>query len=230
MKRINTIKFILGIGAGLFLTGCSMLSPVSVNPMHNYQVTQLNPNTVHGKSTNMTLLVAIPTTAPGYESGSMAYMEQPYQLTYFTQNRWLSSPAAMLQPLLVQSLQNTKRYKAVVASPYAGFSDMRLDVVVVDFYQDFTQKPSREKVTVLVQLINLHTHRMIASTHFSTSVAAPSEDPYGGVIAANRAVAQLLGQIAQFAVKNSQQIKPLSVSQQMERLKFERYEGSGVDS
>lgn len=222
--RMNTYLKMAILSSCVLLAGCSFMSPVSVEPMKSYRLTQINPNTLHATPSNMTLLVSIPTTAPGYESSMMAYVEQPYQITYFTKNRWVSAPAGMLAPLLVQSLQNTGRFKAVIAAPYAGFSDVRLDVVVIDFYQDFTQKPSRERVTLLAQLVDLHTHRVIAKTRMAEVVLAASEDPYGGVVAANQAVAQALGQLAQFVVKNTahMQATKQTVPAQITALKAER--------
>ncbi len=209
--------------ASALLSGCSIMSPVDITPMNSYRLTAVAPQSAPVKSSNMTMLVSIPETVPGYESNAMAYVKQRYELAYFTENRWVSSPSAMLGPLLVESLQNTHRFRAVAETPYAGFSDVRLDANLTDLYQDFTVKPSREVVGLSVTLVDLHTHRTLTSEKFRDVEVAPEDTPYGGVIAANRAVSKLLGNINDFVLKNTMHMSaPPTIQAQITALEYER--------
>ena len=46
-----------------------------------------------------------------------------------------------------------------------------------------------------MQLIELRGHRPLGTREFSALEEAPNEDPYGGVLAANRAVTEILKQV-----------------------------------
>jgi len=65
--------------------------------------------------------------------------------------------------------------------------------------QEFFQRPSRVRVTVRMQLVELKESRIAGVRMFEAVEDAPSDDPYGGVTAANRATAALLGQVASWA-------------------------------
>lgn len=186
------------------LAGCSsLLSPLPDKPSTTYIINTVNPDTIHARKTDHTLLVTTPLSNPSYSSNSIVYVVRPFELNAFAKSRWIEPPAQMLTPLLVRSLQNTGHFKAVIASPFAGQTDFRLDTQLISLQQDFLQKPSRVRVAITAQLIRTSTQEVIASKRFETVAIAPCDNPYGGVVAANRAVATLLQQITEFTVLKS---------------------------
>jgi cholesterol transport system auxiliary component len=54
---------------------------------------------------------------------------------------------------------------------------------------------------VRAQLIDVGARRVLASAEFDETEVAPSDDPYGGVIAANRALGRLLERLAEFCAE-----------------------------
>jgi cholesterol transport system auxiliary component len=54
------------------------------------------------------------------------------------------------------------------------------------------------RFTLRAQLIDVDARRVLASAEFDETEVAPSDDPYGGVLAANRALARLLERLAAF--------------------------------
>jgi cholesterol transport system auxiliary component len=150
-----------------------------------------------------TVFVSQPDAAPGANTQKMAYVKEAYQLEYFTKNQWVDKPANMLLPLIVQTLQNTHRFKAVVGAPFSGVSDLRLDTTVLALRQNFMTKPGEEDLVVYAQLIRTSTQEVIASQRFAVQTPVANATPYGGVQAANQAVAVFLQQLTQFVLKNS---------------------------
>jgi cholesterol transport system auxiliary component len=104
----------------------------------------------------------------------------------------------MLAPLLAQALEQSGGFRAVVQSPSLATAQLRLDTELVRLQQDFSARPSRVQLTLRAQLIDTDTRRVLAAAEFDESEAAPTDDPYGGVIAANRALARLLERVAAF--------------------------------
>lgn len=107
----------------------------------------------------------------------------------------------MLAPLLAQALEQSGTLRGVVQAPGGAAADLRLDVENVRLVQDFSTRPSRIRFTLRAQLIDIGARRMLATREFDEIESAPSDDPYGGVIAANRALERLLGQLAEFCAE-----------------------------
>ena len=64
--------------------------------------------------------------------------------------------------------------------------------------QEFTSQPSHVRFTLRAYLVDSVTRRVIASREFDAAIATTSDDPYGGVVAANRAVHAVLDQLENF--------------------------------
>jgi cholesterol transport system auxiliary component len=133
----------------------------------------------------------------------MAYLRQPHELDYFSFNRWADTPSRMLGPLLAQAVEQTGSFRAIVQTPGVVPSDIRLDTELIRLQQDFGTQPSRIQLTLRAQLIDVVGKRVIAVKTFDETENAASDDAYGGVIAANRAVKRVLSQLADFCVNES---------------------------
>jgi cholesterol transport system auxiliary component len=150
---------------------------------------------------DLVLEVSAPRARPGFDTPLMAYTQRPNALEYFAKNRWADTPARMLAPLLAQALERAGGFRAVVQAPSTAIADLRLDTELVRLEQDFAARPSQIRFTLRAQLIDVATRRVLASAEFDEAEAAPSDDPYGGVIAANRALGRLLGRLADFCAE-----------------------------
>ena len=133
----------------------------------------------------------------------MAYVERPYTLDFFTRSRWVDAPPRLLGPLIVSCLGQTRAFRAATLGPTSLAADWRLDVDLESFEQQFTRSPSEYRVALRVQLVNLRTGAIVDQRSFEGAAAAPSDDPYGGVVAANRALARLLGELTAFCAAHA---------------------------
>ena len=149
------------------------------------------------------LLVAAPQARPGFDTARMAYVRQANEIDYFARHRWIDSPARMLAPLLVQSLEATGNFSAVLLAPTVARTQWRLETEIVKMQQEFLQVPSRAHLVLRAQLIEVSSQRAVASRLFDVSVAAGSEDARGGVQAMNAALNQALQQLAHWASEST---------------------------
>lgn len=200
MKQLNFIFLIL---LSITISSCS-LSPIKQPPESIYI---LNPTTsTHSKLTvtdKRIILVMQPETVPFYNTSQMAYSLKPYQISYYAENRWGGTPAQMLEPLIAESLQNTRHFYAVATPPFTGHYDYILNTKVMKLLQDFTYRPAQLRFIVRAQLSRSSTGQVIATKQFSINEPLRSNTPYGGVIAANRATATLLKQLSLFCVEKT---------------------------
>jgi cholesterol transport system auxiliary component len=149
------------------------------------------------------LLVNSPSAAPGYDSARMMYVRQPGMLESFTQSAWVDTPARMLTPLLVQSLQRSGQFRAVLAAPSAALADLRLEIAIVRLQHDFLQLPSQVLLSLRGTLVDNSSREVLAWHTFDVRENAPSNDAGGGAAAARAAVQAALLALVQW-------LKPLA--------------------
>ncbi|HSJ47638.1 MAG TPA: ABC-type transport auxiliary lipoprotein family protein, partial [Gammaproteobacteria bacterium] len=144
------------------------------------------------------LLVTRPLARVELDTPRMAYRKQDYQLRYFARSRWADIPAQLLLPGLVEALEASGHFGAVVRVGSAARPDLRLDVELLEFSQDFRVTPSEFQLRLRLQLVDLETRAVLASRLFSTHAAAPERSPRGVAAAANAAWQTLLPELVAF--------------------------------
>jgi cholesterol transport system auxiliary component len=154
-------------------------------------------------ATGLTLIVATPHAAAGFDSRRMMYLRRGDELEYFAHNEWIDTPARMLAPLIVAAVEARGAYRAVVLTPSPATGQVRLETEILRLQQEFLGAPSRVRFTLRAQLVESGTRRVVASREFEAVAAAPSENPRGGVTAAHEAVRKVLGEVADFCVHNA---------------------------
>jgi cholesterol transport system auxiliary component len=108
----------------------------------------------------------------------------------------------MIYPLMVQSLQKTGFFHAVMSSTYSLGADYRLDTQLLSLEQNFIKKPSVLEFSAKVVLTNITDNKVIASRIINQQIPCPSDTPYGGVIAANKATRQFTEIMTGFVVSH----------------------------
>ena len=144
------------------------------------------------------LLVSPPGVRAGLDSPRIAYVQRPFELSYFARSEWADTPARMLQPLLVQSLEGSGAFQAVVAGPSPAVADLRLETEVLALQQEFLSTPSVARVALRAQVVDPASRRVVATDTFEAVEPADSADPYGGVVATNRALGRVLAELTAF--------------------------------
>jgi cholesterol transport system auxiliary component len=185
--------------AVLLVTACAGLQPPPAQPVSTYLL-EAQPAVARDASRrDLALAVSTPRARAGFDSPQMAYVRRPHELEYFANNRWADAPARMLAPLITQALERSGSWRSVLHNPSVASADLRLDTELVRLVQDFTAPPSRIRITLRAELIDTASGRVLAVREFDEVEVAPRDDPYGGVLAANRGLERLLGNLAGFA-------------------------------
>lgn len=136
-----------------------------------------------------------------FASPRIIYVREAHKLEYFAHSEWID-------PLLVAAISNTGIFRAVVLTPSAAASDLRLDTKIIRLQHEFGTLPSHARFTLRAYLVDNKTRQVLAWREFDTTVAAASENPYGGVVAVNRAVAIMLENLAIFFDKEARNAVP----------------------
>ena len=189
------------------LCACSSLRPTATPPPSFYSLdaaaapsasTGAMPASVPGSAPSAapTLIINPPHAAAGFDSQRIIYTRAAQKLEYFAHSEWVDPPARMLAPLLVAAAVRTGAFNAVVTTPGAAAGDLRLDTEIVRLLQQFGSGPSQVRFTLRASLVDERTRRVLVAREFDATLAADSDDPYGGVLAAGRVVQDVLRQLA----------------------------------
>ncbi|QMT60810.1 ABC-type transport auxiliary lipoprotein family protein [Legionella sp. PC997] len=196
MKKLTV--FLVGLSTAL-LSACS---PVKVSVKNQYQLNAYSSKQLVKEPMPITLLVTPPDAAAGYQTEQMLYSKKPYELAPFAKNAWVNPPADMLYPLILQSLQRTNLFKAVTSNAYTLGVNYRLDTQLLALEQNFLKKPSVLEFSAKMVLTHVSDNKVLASKIINLQIPCPSDTPYGGVIAANRATQQFTAILAHFVVSH----------------------------
>jgi cholesterol transport system auxiliary component len=182
--------------AALLLAGCAPLQPPEMPGTYVLDA-RLAP-AARKPAPEASVALGVPRARPGFDTAQMAYVRRAHEIEYFAKHRWADTPARMLAPLLVEALEQSGGFRSVTQAPGAVAAGLRLEVEIARLYQDFTARPSRIRFTLRAQVIDAGTRQVLATREFDETEAAPSDDAYGGVVAANRALERLLRQVVDF--------------------------------
>jgi cholesterol transport system auxiliary component len=211
----SCFRYLFGLSFVCLLSSCSLLTPNKVDQISVYSLAGENSSVgLEGKGNRQdklrnseapTILLSMPHAAAGFETSQIVYVRQMFQLEYFSLSQWAAPPPAMLLPLMSQALERTGDFKAVLQSPSRASGQLRLDLEIVRLQHEFFRTPSQVHFTLRAHLIDIASRRVIAWQEFDAAVAATSEDPYGGVVAANQVARLLVDQVADFCVRTHRQ-------------------------
>jgi len=200
MKKL----FVLA-AALLFLSACSMFSPVKSETPTTYLINAAPHPATQKTNNSLSLLVNTPDGNPVYNTTAIAYTVHPYQIGYFVKSAWAETPAQMLQPLLIQTLRRTHYFHQVGSASNLSQYGYILNTHIIELEQDFSRIPPLLHFVLSVEIINASTNQILASKEFNTYELITRNDTYTGVVATNRAVARIMGQLASFTVKTLEQ-------------------------
>ncbi len=180
------------------LAGCSLVSPPKSEPA-TALLSKVPDNIPHEAGDESTLLVLRPEVSAAYNTTRMAYSVKPYQLAYYRDNQWAATPAQMIQPLLVQTLQQTGMFRAIMSPPESGHPNYALRTEIMELVQDYAAGPPVLKLALHVELLNA-SGQAVADREISKQEPMRDSTSYAGVNAANDALANALREAAQFVM------------------------------
>ena len=149
-----------------------------------------------------TLLIVTPRTQRAYDTTQMAYTVRDHEIAYYRDHEWGATPSEMMQPLLMTTLERTRRFAAVLAVPYGGRSTYVLQTQIGELVQDFTQPTAAVRIALHLQLTHTVSRRAVSKEIVVTEPMA-QRSPQAGIAAANRATAKALQEVAQFVLDSA---------------------------
>jgi cholesterol transport system auxiliary component len=210
MSRLSHFIRLAALTLLTLIAACS-LGPKETIPSRTYflnpEIAWKSPHSFGEHHADSVLLITQPKAQTGFDTARMAYLRRPYEVNYYAFNQWADTPARMLQRILVENLDKTGLWGAVLQTPGAVPAQYRLDCDNLVLEQQFFSNPSRVHLALRAQLVETKTQTVLGTRYFEISQPAPSDDPYGGVIAANQAIAKLITELVEWLNSVVSQVK-----------------------
>lgn len=201
MKNLTRTIVVLSFTASaLLIAACSLPGRPASTPTQTF-VLQGNPvwQPPPGQVVKpcLSLRVSLPESAPGLNTVRMAYTTEPNRLDYYAWHEWVATPARMIAVIMETRLDKTGMFGAVVSGSSDINTDLRLDSEILSLQQDFSKAGSSVSLAIKVKLVDVVDRSLLASKTFSYRLPASGENAEAGVLAANQAAENFLGELAE---------------------------------
>jgi ABC-type uncharacterized transport system auxiliary subunit len=186
------LKIVVAIFMMFIVAGCTVVSPhvaeYRINP------TILSNSAQEGECSDKSLKVAKAFSANSLMSLDMNYAVGEYKRDVFTQSQWAQTPNQAITTQILKMLQESKLFKTVQISKSRSKNGLILETNIEDFMQYFSVEKNSSTVKVVISstLIDVKTNAVLQSKTFFKKVKVKSLNAEGGVIALNRALAEVL--------------------------------------
>jgi len=142
------------------------------------------------------IVVATARAVPGLDGRGMVYVQREHEVRYFARSAWVDSPARMFAPLLARALEANGAFYVVRDTATEAPARLRLETDILRLQQEFTIRPSLVRLVVRIRLVDAAARRILGEREIEVVEPAPTDDPYGGVVAANVAAARAVSEVA----------------------------------
>jgi cholesterol transport system auxiliary component len=196
--RLWSISLILAI-----IGGCNTLHQTPLPSFYSLDNARIKTRAASQVSSMLsqvapTMTVNLPHAVSGFDSKHIIYVREPHQLEYYAHNEWVDTPARMLGPLVIDAVESSGAFRAVVLMPSAVAGNLRLETEIVRLQHELGSHPGRVRFTLRAYIVDNTTREMLAWREFDETITTLSENPYGMVVAANRVVQSVLEHLANF--------------------------------
>ena len=133
MCRASKIARIVSF-ALFVLSGACVLGPNESSAPRSYflnpEISWKNPHGYGERTGQAVLLITQPKAQAGFDTARMAYLLRPYEVNYYAFNQWADTPARLLHRIMVENLDKTGLWSAVLQAPGSVSAHYRLDATI----------------------------------------------------------------------------------------------------
>ncbi|HEY5790358.1 MAG TPA: ABC-type transport auxiliary lipoprotein family protein, partial [Gammaproteobacteria bacterium] len=181
----------------LLLAGCARIGPAKVGPLRGHLLEPVAlPAAVAPAPAAPLLRLATVRAVQELDGTQMLYRNAGAEVAAYARNVWAAPPAEQVARWAVAALERAGGVAGVIAPGGRGVATLRLESELLALHHDHTVAPSRAVLELRVQLIAQPGQRVLTTRRLRAVAEAPSDDPDGGVAAANRALAEVLAELA----------------------------------
>lgn len=207
-QRRPSRRDVLGIslGLGLLATGACQL-PGSRPPPRAFRLT---PKTTFEDVPKVawSLMIARPESSPAIDTTQIALVRGGLEIEYYADAQWVDRPAAMLQPLLIQSFRNSGAIEAVADDRAAFRPDFMLNTDLVAFQAEQNgDAPPGARVVISATLLQMPRRNVVGSIEIGRTVEAAGGSLNAITLAFDDAMGKVVKRLVEWTLTTGQQAR-----------------------
>lgn len=177
------------------LAGCEGLLPgLGGPPPDLYTLTPKTTFTEALPLVDKQIVIEEPIASGGLNNARIALRTKPIELQYFARSAWTERAPRMVQTLLVESFENTRKIVAVGRQAVGLRSDYNLKSELREFQAEYFNgaKAPLVRVRLNAKLVRQPRRNIVASTNFEATAQAAGEDIDSIILAFDDALGKVL--------------------------------------
>jgi cholesterol transport system auxiliary component len=209
LARRGFLTLVAGFGTALATGGCSPVRLLtSGRPPSLYTLTPAKEFAAGLPRAAWQLLIETPLANSAVDTPRIALGQVGNRLTYYADANWIDTGPDMIQSLLVESFENSRRIVAVGAER----SGLRADFILKTDLRDFQatvldedgKSPPEARVRINAKLVRMPRRNIIASDTFEATIRAQTPSLRDVVAAFDRAAETVLRRIVEWTLQQGQ--------------------------
>lgn len=194
--------------AAILLSACSLPDLGSGPPPDLYVLSPKSTFPEDLPTVEWQLVVEEPSTAKGIDTDRIAIAPSSLEVKYLAGSRWADRAPRMVQQLLIQSFENTKKIVSVGRQSIGLRSDFVLKVELREFQAEKTPESGTVvRVRLNLKLVRIAMGQIVASQSFESVKPANSENVVDIVQAFDDAVGAVLKRAVAWTLKSGEESK-----------------------
>ncbi|MBT5494116.1 MAG: hypothetical protein HOK54_00070 [Alphaproteobacteria bacterium] len=203
------------------VTACSIPIPGGGEPPRLYVLTPKSTFPKDLPNVEWQILVEPPIAAAGLSTARIPLQDSPIELRYFTRANWTDFAPKMVQTLLVESFENSKKIVGVGREQIGLRSDFVMKTELREFQAEYDErlpqnvsilsagsKPPFVRVRMNVKLVQMPRREIVASENFERKVRAETNSMQAIIGAFDASLGKVLKAIVVWTLKKGEEHKP----------------------
>lgn len=187
----------------LMLASCSVVPGADLPPPQLYILSPKSTYDPNMPATKWQLAIEVPLAEAGLNTARIALRHDPLSLEYFERANWIDTAPRMVQTLIVESFENSRKATAVGRASIGLRSDYTLVSELRAFQAEYDGKAAPSvRVRINVKLIKMPQRTIIGAMSVMRTAPAPGTRMEDVVLAFDDALGKALRQIVDWTLRS----------------------------
>lgn len=215
LSSVKNIGRLTAAALVLLTAGCAFELPGTGAPPRMYVLTPKSTFNDSLPSVDWQLLIEVPASPAAIDTARIALTDSPIEMRYFAHANWSDQAPKMVQTLLVESFENSKRIVAVGREAIGLRADYILKTELREFQAEYASPLPREaeetaatsippviRVRINAKLIQLPRRSIVASNTFEYTITAEQNSMSAIIGAFDDALGKGMKRLVEWTLKN----------------------------
>lgn len=195
LGRRRWLSGALALGSAGLLAGCSNLLPGQQPPPQLYRLTPKSTFPPDLPTVNWQLVLSQPNADGALDTTRIALQKEPTRVEYYATSGWTDRAPSMIQTLMLESFENSKKIVAVGRRAVSLRADFELQSELREFQAEYFTGTIEAHVAINVKLVRANQRTIVGSKSFDVRAAATEDSLPIIVLAFDEALGEVLKQL-----------------------------------